>query len=198
MGFFRRLTPGHKIGIGVCVCCLVALAVISALGPGKSAPQDDAATTSAPVPAQSLTLPALGGKGAPVSLGQYRGRGVLVNFFASWCVPCKAETPLLARFYRAHHGEVAIIGVDVSDGTANALRFIHSAGVAYPIGVDPTGLAATRWGVVAIPQTFFLDPAHDVVKRVFGAVTLAELDAGLAQMHSAGLHGAGLHSAGLH
>jgi cytochrome c biogenesis protein CcmG, thiol:disulfide interchange protein DsbE len=192
----QRLTLGRKIGIGVGVGCLVALAVISAIGPGQGPTQDEAATTgttSAPAPAQSLTLPVLGRKDAAVSLGQYRGRGLLVNFFASWCPPCKAETPLLARFYRAHRGQVAIIGVDVSDGTAAALRFVRSAGVAYPVGVDPTGRAATRWGVVAIPQTFFLNPAHYVVKRVFGAVTLAELDAGLARMRGAGparTHGA--------
>lgn len=137
---------------------------------------------TAPPAAKSLSLRPLGQAGHELSLNQYRGRAVVINFFASWCVPCKKETPLLARFFRAHHGQVPIIGVDVNDSSAAAMRFIRGAGVTYPVGSDPTGTAATRYGVVAIPQTFFLDPSHHVVRRVFGAVTLAELNAGLARM----------------
>lgn len=174
----RGLSRGRKIGIGVGACCLVAVVLVSVIGSadgstGKSAP---------PALAKSLTLAALGRSGVKVSLNQYQGRALVVNFFASWCIPCKKETPLLARFYRAQHGRVAIIGVDVNDGTAAAEKFTRSAGVAYPVGTDPTGLTATRWDVVAIPQTFFLNPSHHIVKRVFGAVTQADLDSGLARM----------------
>jgi cytochrome c biogenesis protein CcmG/thiol:disulfide interchange protein DsbE len=176
----RGLSRGRKIGIAVGAGCLAALALVSAIGSangstGKPAP---------PAPAKSLTLPALGRPGATVSLGQYRGRAVVVNFFASWCVPCKQETPLLARFYKAQHGRVAIIGVDVNDGAASAEKFTRSAGVTYPLGTDPAGLNAIRWGVVGIPQTFFLNPSHHIVKRVFGAVTLADLNSGLARMRA--------------
>lgn len=177
----RGLTRGRKIGIGVGACCLVALVLVSVIGSadgstGKPAPP------APPALAKSLTLSALGHSGTKVSLAQYQGRALLVNFFASWCIPCKKETPLLARFYRADHGQVAIIGVDVNDGTAAAEKFTKAAGVSYPIGIDPTGLTATNWSVVAIPQTFFLNPSHHIVKRVFGAVTQADLDSGLARM----------------
>jgi cytochrome c biogenesis protein CcmG/thiol:disulfide interchange protein DsbE len=172
-----RIGKGGKIGIGIGACCLVVVALISVIG---SANGSTAAPPAPPAAAKALTLPALGQPGAQVSLNQYKGRALVVNFFASWCVPCKAETPLLARFYRARHGQVTIIGVDVNDSTSTALKFVRTAGVGYPIGVDPTGLAATRWGVVAIPQTFFLDPGHKIVKRVFGAVTLKDLDAGVS------------------
>jgi cytochrome c biogenesis protein CcmG/thiol:disulfide interchange protein DsbE len=172
----RGLSKGSKIGIGAGACFLVVVALISVIGSANGSTKTPPAP---PAAAKTLTLAALGQPGAQVSLNQYRGRALLVNFFASWCVPCKAETPLLARFYRAHHGQVTIIGVDVNDSTSTALKFVHKAGVAYPIGVDPTGLAATRWGVVAIPQTFFLNADHKIVKRVFGAVTLTELDAGV-------------------
>jgi cytochrome c biogenesis protein CcmG, thiol:disulfide interchange protein DsbE len=173
------MSRGRAIGVGIGLLCLVAVALISVFGSASGS----ANTPAAPALAKSLNLAALGRPGTPVSLDQYRGRAVVVNFFASWCVPCKKETPLLARFYRAHHGQVPIIGVDVSDSTPTAERFTKTAGVAYPVGTDPAGLTATRWGVVAIPQTFFLDPSHHIVKRVFGAVTLADLDAGLARMH---------------
>jgi thiol-disulfide isomerase/thioredoxin len=175
-GPLRRLTRGHKIAALAGACLLVAAAMVASIGSA-----DGAAHTALPA-ARSLTLGPVGQTGHELSLNQYRGRAVLINFFASWCVPCKKETPLLSRFFRAHHGQVPIIGVDVNDNTAAAMRFIHAAGVTYPVGSDPAGSAATRYGVVAIPQTFFLNASHRIVKRVFGAVTLAELNVGLARM----------------
>jgi len=131
--------------------------------------------------AKGFTLPALGHSSQRVTLAAYAGRPVIVNFFASWCVPCKKETPLLARFYRAGHGQVIILGVDSSDSAAAARRFVRAAGVAYPVGFDPAGATAAAYGVIAIPQTFFLNASHRVVKRVFGAVTLADLRTGIAR-----------------
>jgi cytochrome c biogenesis protein CcmG/thiol:disulfide interchange protein DsbE len=169
-----RMSHTRKIGIAA-ACGVVLIAVLAAFGSAGS-------SHATPPAAQRFTLPALGHTGQEVSLAQYQGRPVMVNFFASWCTPCKKETPLLAGFYRAHHGQLAIVGVDVNDSTASALKFTHLAGVGYPVGTDPTGATATRYGVVAIPQTFFLDASHHIVKRVFGAVTMTELEAGLAAM----------------
>jgi cytochrome c biogenesis protein CcmG, thiol:disulfide interchange protein DsbE len=176
-GVLRGLSRGRKTVIVVSTCCLVALALILALGSGDGSSQ----ASSARPAAKTFTLHALGHPGL-VSLSQYAGRPVIVNFFASFCEPCKKETPLLARFYRARHGQLAIVGIDVNDGTAAAMRFVRSAGASYPVGADPTAATATGYGVVAIPQTFFLNAAHHIVKRVFGAVTQADLTAGLTQM----------------
>ena len=123
----------------------------------------------------------LGHADSSLSLSQYAGRPVIVNFFASWCTPCQQETPLLARFYSSHHGKVAVIGVDVNDGTSAALRFDQRSGVRYPVVSDPMGATATSYGVVGIPQTFFLDAQQHVVKHVFGALSLAGLNSGLAR-----------------
>ena len=176
-GLLRGLSRGRKAVIAVSTCCLVALALILAFGSGGGSSQ----ASSAQPFARKFTLPALGHPGV-VSLSQYAGRPVIVNFFASFCGPCKKETPLLGSFYRARHGQVAVIGVDVNDGAAAALRFVRAARASYPIGADTTAATATGYGVVAIPQTFFLNAAHRIVKRVFGAVTPADLAAGLARM----------------
>ena|SRR5258707_9775045 len=80
-----------------------------------------------------FTLPVLGHPGEHVSLTAYAGRPVVVNFFASWCIPCKKETPLLARFFRTAHSRVVMIGVDVNDPTAA------------PSGSSATPLSPTRW-----------------------------------------------------
>jgi cytochrome c biogenesis protein CcmG/thiol:disulfide interchange protein DsbE len=103
-----------------------------------------------------------------------------VNFFASWCEPCKKETPLLARFYRAEQGKVAIVGLDENDVLGHATSFTRADGVSYPVGFDPHAVAASAYGVNALPQTFFLDARHRIVDRVFGAVTQAALRKGIA------------------
>lgn len=165
----------HKIASGVTAAGLalaVAAAVIGAPGHSRG---------SGPRVA-GFTLPVLGRPGERVSLAAYAGRPVVVNFFASWCIPCKKETPLLARFFRTRHGQVVMIGVDVNDPTAAALAFVRKAGVTYPVGVDRSAAVATAWGVVAIPQTFFLDAGRHVVRRAFGAVTLAELTRDTAEL----------------
>ncbi len=130
-----------------------------------------------PVTARSFSLPALGHSGGRVSLAGYAGKPVLINFFASWCGPCKRETPLLARFYRAQHGRVLIVGVDVMDETAAALRFSQSAGIGYPVGVDPAGSVASAYGVIALPQTFILNSGHQIVRHITGEVTPGDLSA---------------------
>jgi cytochrome c biogenesis protein CcmG, thiol:disulfide interchange protein DsbE len=169
----------RKIIIGVSTCCFLVFALIIANGALSGS---SAAPRHGPPPlAHPFSLHALGSSGQ-VSLSQYAGRPVMINFFASWCYPCQQETPLIARFYRSHQGTVAIIGIDVNDSTSAALRFVRHAGVGYPVGSDPTAVTATEYGVAGIPQTFFLDSAHRVVKHVVGAVTLTSLDAGLVRM----------------
>ena len=122
----------------------------------------------------------LGHSGKQVSLGQYSGRPLIVNFFASWCDPCKTETPLLAKFYRAEKSKVALVGLDENDVLGNAMSFTRADGVSYPVGWDPQFGIASAYGVNALPQTFFLDARHRIVDRVFGAVTLADLQKGIA------------------
>ena len=171
-----RTAVRHKITASLVALCaaasLVAIAlVVSASGPAGAAP-DPAAP--------AFSLPLLSQSGQQVSLSDYAGRPLIVNFFASWCEPCQQETPLLARFYRAEHGRVAIVGLDENDGAGNAMSFTHREGVGYPVGFDPHAIAASAYGVAALPQTFFLDARHRIVDRVFGAVTQATIDHGIA------------------
>jgi len=136
--------------------------------------------TAKPVASASFSLPALGHAGSQVALSGYRDQPLIVNFFASWCEPCQKETPLLAAFYRSEKGKVALVGLDENDVVGNATTFTRKEGVSYPVGWDPGGAAATAYGVNALPQTFFLNAKHQVVDRVFGAVTLDDLQKGIA------------------
>jgi cytochrome c biogenesis protein CcmG/thiol:disulfide interchange protein DsbE len=135
-------------------------------------------------PAPAFTLQSLADPGQRVSLAAYRGHPVILNFFASWCVPCKKETPLLANYYKASKGKVAIIGVDADDSATAARRFLAANGVAYPVGFETTPALANAYGVseIGIPETFFLDARHRIVKHVIGGVTMKTLTAGVALM----------------
>lgn len=157
---------------GAAVLVLAAIATLTGTG--------QAAKSSEPPLAKTFSLAELGHPGDKVSLASDAGRPVIVNFFASWCEPCKRETPMLARFYSGKPGQVLVIGVDANDSQGAALQFMRSAGVQYPVGFDPfPATTTTSYGVYALPQTFFLNSEHRIVKHVVGAVTMAELTAGV-------------------
>jgi cytochrome c biogenesis protein CcmG/thiol:disulfide interchange protein DsbE len=129
-----------------------------------------------PQPAQPFSLGELGHPSTQISLSGYAGRPVIVNFFASWCGPCQEETPLLAGFYRSHHDQLAVLGIDANDKTGKALAFLHEKRAGYPVGFDPQASVATLYGVVALPQTFFLNAKHQIIRHVIGRVTAKELN----------------------
>ena len=172
-----RAALRHKVLsaiIAVCVAgSLIAIGVV-----GSASGQ---AARPAPVAAPAFSLPLLGDEsGQQVALSKYRGQPLIVNFFASWCGPCKTETPLLAKFYRAAKGKVALVGLDENDTLGNATSFTRADGVSYPVGWDPHFAVASAYGVNALPQTFFLNARHQIVDRIFGPVTLASLHKGIA------------------
>jgi thiol-disulfide isomerase/thioredoxin len=174
-----RLGGGSRAGrIGWAAAAVVAavIAIVSVTGGASSAPR-------ALPPFKNFTLAALGHPGDQVSLAALAGRPVIVNFFASWCPPCKRETPLIARYYRSTHGTVVIIGVDSNDETGPAEQFVRRSGVTYPVGFDPFPAPTTvSHGVLELPQTFFLNARHRIVKHVFGAMSLTEIAADVALM----------------
>jgi cytochrome c biogenesis protein CcmG/thiol:disulfide interchange protein DsbE len=167
----------HKIASGLVALCVAASLVAVAVVVSGSA--GSAGTAPAPA-APAFSLPVLGHSGQQVALSDYAGRPLIVNFFASWCEPCQQETPLLAKFYRTEHGQVAIVGLDENDVVGNAMSFTRKEGVGYPVGFDPGIIAASAYGVAGLPQTFFLNAKHRIVDRIFGAVTLADINRGIA------------------
>jgi cytochrome c biogenesis protein CcmG/thiol:disulfide interchange protein DsbE len=173
-GLARR----HKVITSVVALFVAAVIAVSLATSGTPAPPSYPA-------AAGFTLPALGQAGQQVSLSQYQGKPVIVNFWASWCDPCQKETPLLASWYKQQHGHVALLGLDENDTTANALKFARAKQVSYPVGFDPQVTVAQAYNVDGLPQTFFLDAQHRIVDHVLGAVTAAQLAEGLRLMNSA-------------
>jgi cytochrome c biogenesis protein CcmG, thiol:disulfide interchange protein DsbE len=172
-----RLVLRHKlISTVVALFAVAAVAVSLATSGGGGSPSD-------PV-APGFTLNSLTAPGQHITLSQYRGKPLIVNFWASWCEPCQQETPLLASWYTSQHGHVIVVGLDENDTASSALQFAKAKGVSYPIGVDPALAAANAYGVTGLPQTFFLNAQHRIVDHVLGAVTEADLDKGLRLMQA--------------
>jgi cytochrome c biogenesis protein CcmG, thiol:disulfide interchange protein DsbE len=171
-----RLVVRHKLISAVVAIFVVAAVAVSLATSGGGSPP-------APV-APGFTLDSLTAPGQHITLSQYQGKPLIVNFWASWCPPCQQETPLLASWYSRQHGHVILVGLDENDTVSSALQFAKAKGVSYPIGVDPGIAAANAYGVVALPQTFFLNAQHRIVDHVLGAVTQAELDKGLRLMQA--------------
>lgn len=112
--------------------------------------------------APSTSLPRLEGGGGE-SLADYRGRWVLVNFWASWCEPCKGEAPALEEFQRRHGGpRFTILGIDTRDLTDDGREFVRDYGLSYPQLRDGDGDYAHDYGTTGVPENFLVDPQGKV------------------------------------
>jgi cytochrome c biogenesis protein CcmG, thiol:disulfide interchange protein DsbE len=122
-------------------------------------------------PAPEFTLPPLDGLGVPgLSRAELAGKVTLVNVFASWCVPCRAEHPVLTAL--AKDPRVRIVGINYKDDPGNARKFLTDLGNPYAaIGVDTRGRAAIDWGVYGVPETFIVGPDGVIREKVIGPVT---------------------------
>ncbi|HEY3578526.1 MAG TPA: TlpA disulfide reductase family protein [Gaiellaceae bacterium] len=123
--------------------------------------------------APTFSLPRLDGTG-DVSLASLRGKTVVLNFFASWCQPCKREAPDLESLWRHDRSDgLIVLGVDSGDTRGSARRFLSAHGVTYPVVFDPDQtLALGRYAVPGLPATYVIDPAGRIVgDRVLGAVS---------------------------
>jgi cytochrome c biogenesis protein CcmG/thiol:disulfide interchange protein DsbE len=106
--------------------------------------------------------------GAPVSLSDFRGRPILLNFWASWCEPCLDEAPMLRRAHDAFGDEVAFIGVDIRDSRPDALEFVDRHRLDY-VHVRDEQLAIYRdYGLTGQPESFLIDADGDVVQHIQG------------------------------
>ncbi len=132
---------------------LAALVALLAYGLVQNEPDDSLEGKTAP----SFELPRLEGAGER-SLADYRGQVVVLNFWASWCKPCKDESPLLERWHqRIKDRDATVLGVDMLDVTSDALDFIAEYGLTYPMLRDKDGEGLETFGVVQYPETFVID-----------------------------------------
>ncbi|MGD0874685.1 MAG: TlpA disulfide reductase family protein [Acidimicrobiales bacterium] len=158
--------------------CVVGLGVLGLVAVLASRP---AATQTASSFLIGKPAPPVEGRnlaGGVSSLASLRGRWVVLNFFASWCPPCRSESPDLVRFAYSHPAgqRVAVMGVVFGDTAANAAAFERQAGATWPSVVDPDEAIAISYGVDDPPQSFLIAPDGKVVDRILGGATADGLD----------------------
>jgi cytochrome c biogenesis protein CcmG/thiol:disulfide interchange protein DsbE len=164
---------------------LLAHGLFAAVGDGASGGarvnwQGAAATTRAR-PAEPFTLRLLDGR--TFRLADDRGALTLVNFWASWCAPCRDEAPALQAAHLAHRDRgLVLVGVDPWEREAEARRFVAETGTTYPTGVDASGRIAIDYGLRGIPETHVVDRDGRLIRRWIGPLTGPQIDALVAEL----------------
>lgn len=127
-------------------------------------------------PAPDFTLTDLNGK--PVKLSDYRGKAVLLNFWATWCPPCKAEMPWFVDLQKRYADQgLQVLGVSMDDGGPDeVVKFTREIGVNYPVVMGKEDVANMYGSVEFLPTTFFIDRNGKIVDRVFGIVERKEIE----------------------
>ena len=186
------------LGIALAVA-FVALLAYGLTTKAADTSVDDALNRGLAVPAPGFELARLAdgraGRLAPrwrraaadgrVDLRELRGTPVVLNFWASWCPPCRAEAPVLERGWRDVRSQgVLFVGLDQQDATEDARDFLRQFSITFPQVRDPGKEVAQTWGVTGIPETFFITRDGDVVGHVVGAISSQQLKAGVAAASS--------------
>jgi cytochrome c biogenesis protein CcmG, thiol:disulfide interchange protein DsbE len=166
----RRLLAPVPIAV---LTAIVALVALLAYGLASNEPErsvEQALQAGEREPAPEVELPRLDGKG-DASLADYRGHVVVLNFWASWCEPCRDESPLLQRWHqRLDKQGATVLGVDVQDISGDALDFVAEYGLTYPMLRDGPGDVRDDYGILGLPETFVIDRRGRVAAVARGPV----------------------------
>ena len=150
-------------------CCLVALSPVTAAAQSKIdykavsilQPMKDLA----PTPEFSLATP----DGKKLSLKDFRGKVVLLNFWASWCVPCREEMPAMERLYQEYKDKnFTILAVAVKDRRQATVDFVKELKITYPIALDPDAKVGQEYGAFGLPATYIIGPKGEGLARGWG------------------------------
>jgi cytochrome c biogenesis protein CcmG/thiol:disulfide interchange protein DsbE len=130
-------------------------------------------------PAPDFTMTLIANGTGTVSLASLKGKPIYLNFFASWCIPCKTEVPWIVALSKTYAKKgVVVIGVDELESTTAALGFVKQFGVPYPIAAD-TGTVGSSYGLIGMPMHVFIGADGKVVLRRSGEMTADQIRAGL-------------------
>jgi cytochrome c biogenesis protein CcmG/thiol:disulfide interchange protein DsbE len=146
------------------------LAVVALLGFGLATKGDGGVEIGEPPPETALPVldPTASGS---ASLADFEGEWVLANLWASWCEPCREESPALNSFARRNKREVTVVGINTQDNTDDALEFVDEFALTYDQLHDGSGDYADELGATGVPETVLVDPEGNVTFHFPGAVT---------------------------
>ncbi len=166
----KLVGQGVAIGLVALLFALLVWALVNDEGGDLAAAAARGDRPTAP----DFTLERLDDDGQ-LTLSSLRGKGVVVNFWASWCGPCKEEAPFLEEIWRENEQRgVVVVGLDSKDFRRDARGFVRRFGLTFPIVFDGPGDLARRYGVTGFPETFVLDREGRIVDVFVGGVTSEE------------------------
>ncbi|HEX4669738.1 MAG TPA: TlpA disulfide reductase family protein [Solirubrobacterales bacterium] len=162
------------------IAVLAVLAIVGLLTFGLLSKGSSGVALGEIAPTSSLPHLEGGGEG---SLSDYRGHWVLVNFWASWCVPCREEAPALESFQRRHRdGSFTVLGIDSRDLSGDGRAFVRRFGLSYPQLRDGDGATAHDFGTTGVPENYLVDPQGKVRALVRGPVDEGYLESEVAPL----------------
>ncbi len=191
----RRSRPWLRLVLVAVALLFVALLAYGVLSKAPDGSIDDALARGEPAAAPGFELAVLQ-RGAPgpelratveraaadgsISLDELRGTPVVLNFWASWCDPCRAEAEVLEEGWDGARGEGTLfVGLNMQDLTGDAREFMSEFGNSYPNVRDESNGVAVDWGVTGLPETFFLSADGEVVAHAIGAISSEQLELGV-------------------
>lgn len=123
---------------------------------------------------------------AAFRLSDYRGQTVVLNFWASWCAPCRDEAPALEQAWQKYRNEdVVFLGVNTWDSQEDARIFMQSFGLTFPNVLDEPGTTAVEYGMMGIPETYFISPDGMISRKVIGGVTVDSISQAIEEARAA-------------
>jgi cytochrome c biogenesis protein CcmG/thiol:disulfide interchange protein DsbE len=157
---------------------LIIAAIVAVLFVGLGKDPQAIASPLIGRPAPDFALKAVG-TGETIDLAQYRGKPVIVNFWATWCHPCWDEHPVLTQTSQVLGNQVQFLGVVFQDDESRIKSFLQQRGWAYPTLVDQAGKTAIAYGVGGVPETYFLDKNGTIVAKFAGPMSADDIQTNL-------------------
>jgi len=169
-----KISP-KAIGIAALAVVIAGFVGFMAIGLANKSPvTGKSGATRINKPAADFTMPRF--DGGEFVLSEYAGQPFVINFWASWCFPCRQEAKPLERAWRAYRDRgVVFIGVDLHDEETDARAYLQEFDVTYPNGIDTDGTIAVDYGVIGLPVTFFVNSQGIVERRWVGAIPEVQL-----------------------
>jgi cytochrome c biogenesis protein CcmG/thiol:disulfide interchange protein DsbE len=168
--FYALFVSARAFVVFMAVLALIGLLGFGLIGTGN-------ANLAVGDEAPDAELARLDGEGSG-SIADYRGEWVLVNFWASWCAPCREESPTLQRFSEQHRDDVVVLGIDTQDLSGDAMDFVDEFDLTYPMLRDPDSESplSDDYGATGLPESFLVDPEGEVAMICSGPLDDGDLE----------------------